>query len=295
MPGSYAPKNRINWKDATNASDTSPSGSKAPPNGFGNKKVSYRPKLTEDDKTKQKANKYSDAASDDSTDKSSSSVGRTDPGAVVTEDFNNTSQTAAVNPVQRKLAAIIRTKAFLANRSLAERKELAPANDDVTTLAEEDFQNESSYSSVNTSILQVPEMRSFWNEGESAGASSTMSSPCRLDTSTSIAVESRSRSAILSQISPFKNDGIEAARMRLKASLATMSIPKKTVACSENSSGSPTDRFPLFGSEVITGILHSTSTLQTAPVNENSSKKLMKKSSVTIWKKKKEVFTPPES
>ncbi|CAL2047936.1 unnamed protein product [Caenorhabditis brenneri] len=177
MPGSYAPKNRINWKDATNASDTSSSGSKAPPNGFGNKKVSYRPKLTEDDKTKQKedipSNKpeieyvelgltefvknpfktdthndpkakiLSDTASDESTEEpniSSSSVGRTDPGAVVTEDFNNTSQTAADS--EEIGAAIIRIKAFLANPSLVELKGLAPANNDVTTLAGRDFQNE---------------------------------------------------------------------------------------------------------------------------------------------------------
>ena len=43
-------------------------------------------------------NDLSDAANDESTEQpntSSSSVGRTDPGAVVTEDFNNTSQTAA--------------------------------------------------------------------------------------------------------------------------------------------------------------------------------------------------------
>ncbi|CAL2047887.1 unnamed protein product [Caenorhabditis brenneri] len=106
--------------------------------GFGTKKVPYRPRLTDDDKTKQSiekywnywialstkitsssmkclpeerdvpsnkpeidyvelANEYSDAASEESTDKlnaSSSSVGRTDPEAVAIEDFNNTSQIA---------------------------------------------------------------------------------------------------------------------------------------------------------------------------------------------------------
>ncbi|CAL2048580.1 unnamed protein product, partial [Caenorhabditis brenneri] len=410
MPGSYVPKNRIIWKDAKDANNTSPSGSKAPPRGSRTKKVPYRPKLTEDDKTKQSIEKYwnyrielftkitsssmkclpeeedipsnkpeidyvemgltefvknpfetdthndpepnnhSDVASDESTEEpntSSSSVGRTNPEAVVIEDFNNTSQTAAGSgsfgqggcitsnkaanwnktpfqisqPRPEEIgAAMIRIKAFLANNSFVEMKELATVNDNVTTLAENEFQNEldmesftaslstttsslfrdeldseAPCSSVNTSILQVLGMR-----GESAGALSTISSPCRLHTSNSTAdsLDSPSRSAILSQISPSKNDGIEAARMRMKASLATIGNLKKTVDSADNSSGNPTDTFPLFGSEVINGVPHipsKTSTSRTTPVKESTSKKLMKKPSVTNWKKKKEVYTPPKS
>ncbi|EGT42819.1 hypothetical protein CAEBREN_19635 [Caenorhabditis brenneri] len=58
MPGSYVPKNRIIWKDAKDASNTSPSESKAPPRGFGTKEVPYRAKLTDDDKTKQSIERY---------------------------------------------------------------------------------------------------------------------------------------------------------------------------------------------------------------------------------------------
>ncbi|CAL2048582.1 unnamed protein product [Caenorhabditis brenneri] len=329
MPGSYVSKNRIIWKDAKDASDTSPSVSEAPPNGFGTKKVPYRPKLTEDDKTKQSIEKYwnyrialftkttssfmkclpeeedipsnkpeidyvelcltefvknpfetdthndpepndlSYAASDESTEKpntSSSSVGRTDPGAVISQ------------PKPEEIgAAMIRIKAFLADNSFVEMKELATVNDNVTTLAE------------------VLGMR-----GESAERSSTNSSPRRLDTSNSTAdsLDSPSRTAILSQISPSKNDGIEAARMRMKATLATIGSLKKTVDSADNSSGSPTDTFPLFGSKVINGVPHipsNTNTLQTTPVKANTSKKLVKKSSVTNLKKKKEVYTPPKS
>ncbi|EGT56816.1 hypothetical protein CAEBREN_15846 [Caenorhabditis brenneri] len=410
MPGSYVPKNRIIWKYAKDASNTSPSESKAPPRGFGTKKVPYRPKLTDDDKTKQNIEKYwnykialftkitsssmkclpeeedipsnkpeidyvemgltefvknpfktdthndpvpnnlSDAASDESTDKSnasSSSVGRTDPEAVVIEDFNNTSQMAADSgsffrggcitsneaanldktpfqisqPRPEEIGdAMIRIKAFLANNSFVELKELALVNDNVTTLAEKYFRNEldmesytallstatSSFfrdelnseapcSSVNTSILQVLGMR-----GESVGASSTNSFPCRLDTSNSSvdSLDSPSRSAIISQVSLSENDGIEAARKRMKESLASISSPKKTVDSADDSSGIPTDTFTLFGGVLINGVSHNpldTSTSQTTPVKTNTIQKLMKKSSVTNWKKKKEVYTPPKS
>ncbi|CAL2047939.1 unnamed protein product [Caenorhabditis brenneri] len=79
-------------------------------------------------------NCLSDAASEKSTDKSnasSSTVGRTDPEAVVIEDL------------------------FLTNTNLVEIKELTPANDDVTTLAEKDFQNELDMKSVTVPLSQL--------------------------------------------------------------------------------------------------------------------------------------------
>ncbi|CAL2047949.1 unnamed protein product [Caenorhabditis brenneri] len=212
------------------------------------------------------------------------------------DELNSSQQSADISITTDNYSTII-FESNSNNRTSSEGPQVvtgftAPLSSATSSLFRDELNSKAPYSSVNTSILQVPEMR-----GESAGASSTILSTCRLDNSTSTAdnVENRFRSAILSQMSPSKNDGIEAARMRLKASLATMSIPKKTVACSENSSGSPTDTFPLFGSEVINGIPHNTSTLQTAPVNEITSNKLMKKSSVTNWRKKKEVYTPPKS
>ncbi|CAL2048595.1 unnamed protein product [Caenorhabditis brenneri] len=86
--------------------------------------------------------------------------------------------------------------------------------------------------------------------------------------------------------------------MRMKASLATMSGLKKTVVSADNSSGSSTNTFPVFGGGLINGVPHiplDISTSQTTPVKANTSKKLVKKSSVTNLKKKKEVYTPPKS
>ncbi|CAL2048294.1 unnamed protein product [Caenorhabditis brenneri] len=119
------------------------------------------------------------------------------------DELNRSQQYADISITTDDISSII-FESNSNNQTSSERPQVvtgftAPLS--TASLFRDELNSEAPCSSVNTSILQVPEMR-----GESAGASSTISSSCQLDTSPSTAdnVESRFRSAILSQTSPSK-------------------------------------------------------------------------------------------
>ncbi|CAL2048295.1 unnamed protein product [Caenorhabditis brenneri] len=283
-------------KDAKDASNTSPSGSKAPPRGFGTKKVPYSPKLTENDKTKQSIEKYWNYRIALFTKITSSSM------KCLREEKDIPSNKPEIDYMELGLTEFVKNPFKTDTHNDPEANNLSDTASDEST--EEPNISSSSVGRTDPGAVVTED---FNNTSQTAADSGSFVQDGCI---TSNEVANWNKSPF--QISQPRPEEIGAAIIRIKAFLANPSLVEiegldpvnddvTTLAKKDfqkNSSGSPSNTFPVFGSELINGVPHipsDTSTWQTAPVKESTSKKLMKKFSVTNWKKKKEVYTPPKS